>query len=112
MRVSDLEAGALIVLHCCNPKEKMWGLLLRVDALGVVVRGLDLNSVDDWFRQEASGEPAMLAPSTQFVPMHRIERMFLDESTGGVPGYGDRYRTSCGRDPGDALRGQTGEQAH
>lgn len=110
--MSELEPGALVVLHCCNPKEKMWGLLVKIDPVGVVVRGLDLNSVEDWLRQEAAGATSMLAPSTQFVPMHRVERIFLDESAGGVPGYGDRYRTSCGRDPGSALRGASSERPH
>ena len=97
--------GELVILHCCNPREKVWGLLMRLDGFGVVVRGLDLNSVEDWLRQEVSGSTALIAPSTQFIPVHRVERIFLDESSAAVPGYGDRYRTACGRDPREALAG-------
>jgi len=103
--MDGIAPGELVILHCCSPKEKIWGLLVRLDNVGVVVRGLDLNSVEDWLRQEVSGAPTLIAPSTQFVPIHRIERIFLDESSAAVPGYGDRYRTACGRDPREALAG-------
>jgi hypothetical protein len=100
-----IEPGQLVILHCCNPKEKIWGLLVRLDGVGAVVRGLDLNSVEDWLRQEIAGSEPLIAPSTQFLPVHRVERIFLDESSAAVPGYGDRFRTASGRDPREALAG-------
>jgi hypothetical protein len=98
-----LEVGALVVLCCLNPKEKLWGCLLRLDANGVVVRGLDLGSVDDWLAQEKSGEPALIVPSTVFVPMHRVQRIYCDETTAAVASYADRYRMACGRDVRQVL---------
>ena len=102
---SSIEAGSLVVLHCANPREKHWGLLIRMDGLGVVVRGLDLDSVEDWLAQERGGGDQLIAPSTFFVPTHRLVRVDLDESGPVVTGYGDRYRRELGRDVRRTLLG-------
>ena len=99
----DLGVGDLVVVHCQSPRDKLWGVLLRLDQVGVVVRGLDLNSVEDWLRQEAGGSEALMGPSTVFVPLHRVERIYLEETDGAVAGFADRYRETCGRDVRDAL---------
>ncbi len=101
-----VEAGALVVVHCLQPKEKLWGVVLRLDQLGVVVRGLDLNTVEDWLRQTISGGEPLIGPSTVFVPMHRVERIFLDESSGAATGIGDRLRTATGGDVAALLLGE------
>ncbi len=101
-----IEAGALVVVCCVQPKEKLWGVVLRLDELGVVVRGLDLNSVEDWIRQETAGAEPLIGPSTVFVPMHRVERIFLDESSGAAEGIGDRFRRVTGGDVRDLLLGE------
>ncbi len=101
----SIEAGSLVVLHCANPREKHWGLLIKMDDLGVVVRGLDLESVEDWLTQERGGSAAMIAPSTFFVPTHRLVRIDLDESGPVVTGYGDRFQRECDRDVRSALLG-------
>jgi hypothetical protein len=103
--MDGIDAGALVIVHCRDPREKMWGVLLRLDAVGLVVRGLDLESVEDWLRQERSGEDRLIAPSTCFIPTHRIARIDLDESGTAVDSYGDRYTEACGRDVREALMG-------
>ena len=97
--------GSLVVVHCTNPREKHWGLVLSMDALGVVLRGLDLASVEDWLAQERGGGDTLIAPSTFFVPTHRLVRIDLDESGPVVSGYGDRFRREVGREVRDALFG-------
>jgi len=101
--VPEIEAGSLVIVHCMAPKEKLWGILVRLDAVGALVRGLDLASVEDWMVQERVQPGGPIAPSTVFIPMHRVERIYLDESGGAVESYGDRYRTACGGDPVQAL---------
>jgi hypothetical protein len=101
--VQGVDNGSLVVLHCANPREKMWGLILRLDELGVVLRGLELASVEDWFRQLKSDEEVFLGPTTFFLPMHRIQRIDLDESGPAVVSFGDRFRTDTGRDIRDEL---------
>jgi hypothetical protein len=103
---ATIEPGSLVVVHCTNPKEKQWGLLLSMDVFGVVLRGLDLASVEDWLAQERSGAAPLIAPSTFFVPTHRLVRIDLDESGPVVTGYGDRFNRECGRDVRLALTGE------
>jgi hypothetical protein len=109
--VDGIGKGSLVILHCGNPREKMWGVLERLDEAGVVIRGLDLESVEDWLRQEKVRGDRMIGPTTFFVPMNRVLRIDLDESTVAVEGYGDRYRTACGRDVRDALIDNFGSDA-
>jgi hypothetical protein len=104
--MNGIDSGSLVIVHCTNPREKLWGVLVRLDAVGVVVRGMDIDSVEDWLRQERSGAPRLIGPSTCLVPTHRIVRIDLDESTGAVQGYGDRYASACGREAREALSGQ------
>lgn len=103
--VQSIGVGSLVVMHCANPREKHWGLLIQMDELGVVVRGLDLESVEDWLAQELRGGDPLIAPSTFFVPSHRLVRLDLDESGPVVTGYGDRFRRESGRDVRSALLG-------
>lgn len=106
--VEDIGEGALVILHCGNPREKMWGVVTRLDAVGVVLRGLDLASVEDWLRQERSGAESLIGPTTFFVPLNRVLRIDLEESGPAVESYGDRYAAACGRDVREALRERPG----
>jgi len=106
----SIGVGSLVVLHCANPREKHWGLLIKMDGLGVVVRGLDLESVEDWLAQERGGGETLIAPSTFFVPTHRLVRVDLDESGPVVEGYGDRFSRECDRDVRQALLGDCGHE--
>ncbi len=103
--IPTIEVGTLVVVHCTNPREKHWGLLIRMDELGVVLRGLDLESVEDWLAQERSGGDPLITPSTFFLPTHRVIRLDLDESGPVVTGYGDRFARECERDVRRALIG-------
>ena len=104
--VPAIGTGSLVVIHCANPREKQWGLLLQMDALGLVVRGLDLDAVEDWLAQELRGGEELIAPSTFFVPTHRLVRIDLDESGPVVTGYGDRFQRESGRDVRRVLLGE------
>jgi hypothetical protein len=104
----SIEVGSLVIAHCMGPKEKVWGVVLRLDQVGVVLRGLDLNSVEDWLRQQCGGETT-IGPSTQFIPMHRLERLYLDESSGMIESIASRYAAACGGDARSVLLGETPE---
>ena len=60
-----LARGTPVVLYLQEPKEKVWGLLIGLETSGVVVRGLDLQTFDDWMRQE----PATTTPSSALHPV-------------------------------------------
>lgn len=105
-----IEGGSIVVVHCTNPREKHWGLLLRMDGLGVVMRGLDLASVEDWLAQERAGGDRLISPSTFFVPTHRLIRVDLDESGPVVTGYSDRFQRECGESVRQALLGESSRE--
>ncbi len=106
----QIEVGAIVILHCNNPKEKIWGVLCRLDLVGVAIRGLDLNSIEDWFEQERSGGNRFIGPSTQLVPMHRVECLYLDESSPTFVSYHQRFSAALEREVHELLLEQEGSQ--
>ncbi len=102
---------SLVIVHCGNPREKMWGVVVRLDAVGLVLRGLDLESVEDWIRQERAGSEKLIGPTTFFVPMHRVLRIDLDDDAPVVESYHSRFATACGRDALEALIETSGRDA-
>ncbi len=104
-RFPSIEKGSLVIAYLANPKERVWGVLLQLDGPGIVIRGLDLNSVEDWIAQERADQEQLITPSTQFVPIHRLERIYADERSGNVESYGERFAAGCNREARDALLG-------
>ena len=90
------EPGALVIVNVANPAEKFWGVLHRLDATGVVLEGINLSSFDDWMLQAAGSETPTLGLSTMFLPLSRVERMFLDEQVGVVESYWQRFESRVG----------------
>ncbi len=86
-----------IVLNLHSPREKVWGILLSTSDAGVNVKGIDLNSFEDWTRAVARGEETM-GLSTTFFPMHRVERINLDEGVGGIQSCADTFESRVGKD--------------
>jgi hypothetical protein len=86
--------AVVVVLH--SPREKCWGVLDRISAAGVFLRGLDLNAFDDWVQAVAHDEPFM-GPSDMFFPMWRVERVTRDEAAGGVPSLREQLEQRTGR---------------
>lgn len=88
--------GSAVVAHLRDPREKLWGFLLSVDAAGAWIRGIDLASFEDWARQEAQGGEAGLGLSTFFVPFLRVEKLVVDEGAAGVGSLSERFRDITG----------------
>lgn len=93
-------AGAFVILVLHSPREKCWGRLGEISAAGVFLRGLDLNAFDDWTRALAHDEP-FVGPSDIFFPMWRVERVGLDEPSGGVPALYEQLEQRTGRNVQD-----------
>lgn len=91
-----LSQGSIVIVHLVNPTEKFWGVLEALEASGVVLRGISLSSFDDWMLQARREGPPSLGLSTTFVPMFRVERIFLDEQVGEVESYRQRFEQSVG----------------
>lgn len=94
---SGLGVGSLVVLHLVRPTEKLWGVLLDLGVAGVTFRGINLSSFDDWmFQISRREEVPSLGLGTMFVPMSRVERIFLDEAIGAVESYRERFERRVG----------------
>jgi hypothetical protein len=106
VKALGLEPGTPVLVYLHSPREKVFGVLLSLDPAGVVVRGLDLVSFEDWMRQEARGDTSGLALVSVFYPMARVERLERDETLGDIEGFADRYQRLTGRSFVEAAGGQ------
>jgi hypothetical protein len=99
-----LNEGMPVVLYLRDPREKVWGLLLSMTPPGITLRGIDLVVFDDWMRQEARRQEALIGLTTLFYPMARVERMERDETIGPLVSYADRFAQEVGRTVDEAAR--------
>lgn len=91
-----IRAGSIVTLHLVQPSEKFWGVLHALEPVGITFRGISLDSFEDWIEEVARGEGSGLGLATMFVPLFRIERVFLDEPVGGVESLGQRFHRRVG----------------
>jgi hypothetical protein len=96
--------GAPVLITLSAPREKFWGAIITISQAGVSVRGIGLESFEDFVRQVRDGDS--VTASAVFFPMHRIERMELDERNGEVPSMLERFKVKCGRDAAEFLSGE------
>ncbi len=89
-------AGAVVIVTLGAPREKFWGVLLSITHSTLAVAGIDLRSFDDFVRSLNAAEPA--AASIVMFPLHRVERVELDQPSGGLPSMRERFEGSTGRD--------------
>jgi hypothetical protein len=94
-----LPRNAIVIVNLVNPKEKFWGVLLSVSAAGLTLRGINLDSFEDWARQIVSREESSIDLVTMFFPLFRLERMFLDEPVGAIRSYSDHFTEIVGMRP-------------
>lgn len=92
---TELSAGAPVIVYLHSPREKVWGILGELNAAGVFVRGIDLNTFDDWVQMIVRGERNM-ALTHVFLPMWRIERVALDESVDDIASLADQFYSRVG----------------
>ena len=104
-----MNVGSIVVVHLSQPNEKFWGVLESLSPEGVTLRGINLNSFEDWMRGVAREEDSM-GLSTMFVPLRRVQRIFLDEQTGAVQSFQQRFEREVGESVEGYLGGRTGEE--
>lgn len=99
--IEGFDKGALVILNLVNPKEKFFGILSALSPAGVTVRAINLDSFDDWIHQLARDDEPDLDLMTMFVPLFRVERIFLDEPSGAIKSYAQRFEQVVGRSMAD-----------
>jgi len=90
-----IEKNSLVVAYLKEPREQIWAVLLSLDQSGVVIKGISLESFDDWCRQVAKGEES-IGLSEMFIPSLRVEKIILDERVGSLPSFSDRFQKIVG----------------
>jgi hypothetical protein len=91
-----LQNGSIVIVHLINPTEKFFGILQDLAVAGVTFRGISLSSFDEWMAQAVRPGDQTLGLSTVFVPLFRVERIFLDEAVGEVESYRQRFSKRVG----------------
>lgn len=92
----EMEAHSIVVVSLHTPKEKVWGELMGITPAGVTLRGVSLDSFDEFVRQARDPEGESIGLPTIFFPMLRIERVALDERHGGVWSMADLFEQKVG----------------
>jgi hypothetical protein len=95
MHGRGFDEGSTVLLMLHSPRQKFFGVLLKLASAGVELRGVELESLDDLARQIREGERA--GALTLFFPMHRVERMELDAAIGELPSLGESFAARAGR---------------
>ena len=96
--------GQLVVVILKEPREKMWGRLLGLEASGLALRGLDLRVWEEVLTLVRRGDQDQVALGTRFLPMHRVEAFYLDEPSSGVPSLEADFQQRTGMDAQDFLK--------
>jgi len=92
-----MDPHSVVVVSLHTPKEKIWGELLAVSTAGITMRGIDLNSFDHFIRQMNEPDGERVGFPTVFFPMHRVERISLDEPSGSIPSMNELFARKLGR---------------
>jgi hypothetical protein len=93
---NPMNTGQLVLVTLQNPREKFWGMLLALTPAGASLRGVDLQSFDDFIQMVKAAEAS--AANTVFFPMHRVQRMEVDARNGGLPSLANQFAAKTGRD--------------
>lgn len=95
--------GTAIIAYLKEPREQIWGVLLRLEPAGLLIKGIDLNSFEDFLKQFPEAEARTIDLSTVFYPAARLEKILLDEASPAIPALCERFSRRAGLDIRDYL---------
>ena len=98
-----MDAHSIVIVSLHTPKEKVWGELLTINPSGVTLREIDLKSFDHFVRQMNEPDGERMGFPTVFFPMHRVERIALDEPSGSIPSMNELFARKLGRSLSEYL---------
>jgi hypothetical protein len=91
-----MKLNSIVIVNLQGPKERFFGRLLEIGTAGITVRGIDLNAFEDWMNDITYREESGVQPTTIFFPLHRIEKIIMDEGIGAIPSFADTFLTKVG----------------
>jgi hypothetical protein len=92
-----VKTDSIVIVNLESPKQRFLGRLLDTTPAGVTVRGIDLDAYDDWINHIAAEEESGVQATTIFFPLHRVEKMILDENLGAIPSLSQAFLRRVGR---------------
>ena len=92
-----MEIDSIVVMNLVAPSQRFFGKLVSLSPSGITIRGVDLDAFDDWMANIAAEEESGVKPTTTFFPLHRVEKMVVDEGNGAVPSLSQEFVTRVGR---------------
>jgi len=93
------------VVYLNGPREKYWGILYRNTSVGIWLTGTDLSTVQDWLDRGGPADDPLPLLTTTFFPMHRVEKIALDEGTRSVASIRDALMARLGNAVAELLPG-------
>ena len=98
-----MKTGSIIIINLLSPKECFFGRLVELGTAGITVRGIDLSAFEDWMTNLLEEDETGVRPTTIFFPLHRVEKILLDEGIGVIPSFADIFLTRVGSSVFDRL---------
>jgi hypothetical protein len=98
-----MKLNSIVIVSLHSPRERFFGRLLDIAQHGITIRGIDLNAFEDWMDHITQREESGVQPNTVFFPIHRIEKIILDEGIGVIPSFSDTFLTRVGSAVEDHL---------
>jgi len=98
-----MKLNSIVIVNLQLPRERFFGRLLDIATYGITVRGIDLNAFADWMDHITHREESGVQPTTVFFPIHRIEKIIMDEGIGALPSFSDTFLTKVGAAVEDYL---------
>jgi hypothetical protein len=91
-----MKVHSIVIANLTAPRQRFLGKLLDITPAGITIRGIDLDAFDDWMNHSASREESGVQATTTFFPLHRVEKMILDERLGAIPSLSGAFMTKVG----------------
>ena len=98
-----MKIDSIVIVNLISPKQRFFGRLKDLTTAGITVRGIDLDAFEDWMNNIQGREESGVQPTTIFFPLHRVEKMILDEGIGVIPSLSNSFLTKVGSSVEDHL---------
>lgn len=93
------QRGQLVVVVLHSPRERLWGRILGLEDSGVALRGFELTPWEEVLNLVRNGQAEHVSLGTRFVPLHRVETLYLDEPSSGARSLAQEFEDRTGLDP-------------
>ena len=98
-----MKPDSIVIINLANPWQRFFGRVIDITTAGLTVRGIDLDAFEDWMNTINLSEESGVQPTTVFFPLHRVEKVILDEGIGAIPSLSHTFLTKVGASVQDHL---------